>query len=98
MTSKTGRLRTGCGGHSRELHDLLHGLIIRAVEKPLDWLLVSTSGSVEILLCLVLAAAVTLLLAWSPFDRALRWYRSGLAQFVTNRIALFTPSRSTARH
>ncbi|WP_098731616.1 acyltransferase family protein [Brevibacterium epidermidis] len=77
---------------------LLHGLIIRAVEKPLDWLLVSTSGSVEILLCLVLAAAVTLLLAWSPFDRALRWYRSGLAQFVTNRIALFTPSRSTARH
>jgi fucose 4-O-acetylase-like acetyltransferase len=77
---------------------ILHGLIVRALNDPLDAVIEATSGSFTIALCLVLAAIVTLLLSWKWFDQSIRWFSSSLADIIVRGLSRLVPSKTAPRH
>ncbi|WP_133066502.1 hypothetical protein [Brevibacterium aurantiacum] len=85
------------GQHSLAIY-LIHGLIVRALDVPMDSALDLTSGSMTIVLCFCVAAIITWLLSWSRFDQAIRWYSSALAGLVTSAGSRLIPSRRAAQH
>lgn len=75
------------GQHSLAIF-LLHGLIVRALNEPLNSLLDRTSGSVTIVVSLLLAGLVTWLLSWGRFDQAIRWYSTKLASLIAHALTV----------
>lgn len=85
------------GQHSLAIF-LIHGLIIRAIDVPLNTVLEKTSGTQAIGLCLGLAVIVTGLLSWSKIDQAIRWYSSGVSGLITKVFSLTWPIRTRGKH
>lgn len=77
---------------------VLHGLIVRALEDPLEATIELTSGSFAIVLCIAAAGGATMLLSWSILNRAIRWYSSNLAKLAVQGATIVSPGRSPARH
>jgi fucose 4-O-acetylase-like acetyltransferase len=77
---------------------ILHGLLVRASEDSLESMIDRTSGSITIALCILLAAAFTLVLSWAPLNRAIRWYSSTLARLIIRATSIIVPKNSSARH
>lgn len=79
------------GRHSLSVY-VLHGFVVRALEPVLAGSLEVYGPLVILGICVVLAALVTWLLAWGPFDRALRWYASTVTDLL---LRPFAPLRRT---
>ncbi|MGC3022587.1 acyltransferase family protein [Brevibacterium sp. FAM 24630] len=77
---------------------IIHGLLVRAFEGSLNLMVDKTNGSVTIALCIVVAVAITLLLSWSPLNRAIRWFSSTLAKLVIQGASVVVPTDRQGRH
>lgn len=83
------------GQHSLAIF-LLHGLIVKALNEPLNVMLDRTSGALVIALCIVLAVLTTGLLSWWRFDQMIRWYSSTLAGLVARLLPPYSVSKRSA--
>jgi fucose 4-O-acetylase-like acetyltransferase len=63
------------GKHSLAVY-ILHGFVVRGLQPVLDGSRDVLPDVVILIICLTLAVAWTIVLSWSPFERALRWYAS----------------------
>ncbi|WP_413333799.1 acyltransferase family protein [Brevibacterium sp. GP-SGM9] len=90
-------LLTAAGQRSLSVY-LLHGLIVRSLDKPLNAALDSASGSVMIVVTLVMAVLITALCSLSFFDRAIRQYSSWIAGVLEAALKSVIPVRQAGRH
>ena len=70
---------------------ILHGFVVRGLQPVLDDSRNVLHDAVVLLICVALAVAWTGLLAWSPFERALRWWSSTVTGFLLKPFPFLRP-------
>lgn len=73
---------------------LLHGLIVKGLDEPLNEFAGATNEPVAILACIVASVIVTAVLTWSPFERGIRWYSSTVAGWLARVLRAPFPNRA----
>ena len=76
---------------------ILHGFVVRGLQPVLDDSRNVLHDAVVLLICVALAVAWTGLLAWSPFERALRWWSSTVTGFLLKPFPFLRPEDSDRR-
>ncbi|MGM0698665.1 MAG: acyltransferase family protein [Actinomycetota bacterium] len=76
---------------------ILHGFVVRALQPVLDESRNVLHDAVVLLICVALAVVWTGLLAWSPFERALRWWSSTVTGLLLKPFPFPRPEDSDRR-
>ncbi|SDS31609.1 Fucose 4-O-acetylase [Brevibacterium siliguriense] len=76
---------------------ILHGFVVRGLQPVLDDSRDVLHDAVVLLICVALAVAWTGLLAWSPFERALRWWSSTITGLLLKPFPFLRPEDSDRR-
>ncbi|TGD10633.1 acyltransferase family protein [Brevibacterium sp. S111] len=85
------------GKHSLAVY-VLHGFVVRGLQPVLDGSRDVLHDAFVLLICLALAVVWTGVLAWTPFERALRWYASTATALILAPFPFLRPkSERTGR-
>ena len=84
------------GKHSLAVY-ILHGFVVRGLQPVLDDSRNVLHDAVVLLICVALAVVWTGLLAWSPFERALRWWSSTVTGLLLKPFPFLRPEDSDRR-